>query len=506
VSTLSGMRHTRALLPWIGASIGLLLAVGLLSGGHAVYAGDQPGTPAPGSDAGMGEPGMGEPGMGDAPAPDPDDEDDTPAALAERVGKAITKGVAWLKQHQLSDGSWGNISGGTIYGGGKGEGYGHPAGPTALALYTLLKCKEPVDDPVIKKGFKYLKDRYKLPGGAYETSMMLLAVTATADPFKKFSASAAQGDKVKLSGEMRDWAQQLQKHLLKKRDKFKTMGWRYHCEVPGSTFAIPPGGNEDMSSTQLAALSLLSAERCGIKTESKVWNDILTFTLKQQADDGPEWDRAVYDKAPKKEKAGTAPPPGGNDPDRSRYGPPAGAPAPIKDKARGFAYIKSDKLSPDEGAPTGGMTACGVGNVQMVRYILGKRDESDWRGRDQKGILQAVYDGSAWLDMNWDPYSNPGKKGENVYTIYYMYCVERAFDLIGNNLLGKHPWYQEMAEQLVGKQRDKGFWNSGTTLKPEEVLDTCFALLVLKRSTGGAIPYGSVTQPGDEPPSDNRGK
>jgi len=459
----------------------------------------------------MGEPAMGDAAMGDAmgddkgePA-DPDDEEDTSAALAERVGKAITKGVTWLKQHQLSDGSWGLVEGNHAYGDkAQGEPYKHPAGSTALALYTLLKCKEPMDDPVVKKGFKFLRDRFKIPGGSYETSMMLLAVTATADPFKKFSATAQAGDKVKLTGEMRDWATKLRDSLLKKKQQSKTLGWRYQIDNNNST----PGGNEDLSSTQLAALSLLACERCGIKTESKVWNDILNFSMKQQEDDGPEWDRAVYDKTPKsKKKEGeAAPPPGGNDPDRGRYGPPAGAPAALKDKARGFSYIKSDKLSDDEGKATGGMTACGVGNIQMVRYILGKRDEADWRNKDQKAILQAVYDGCAWLDMNWDPYQNPRKQRENVYHIYYMYCVERAFDLIGNNLLGKRPWYQEMAEQLVGKQRDKGFWNSNTTHKPEEVLDTCFALLVLKRSTRGGIPYGSITQPGDEPPSDNRGK
>ena len=462
----------------------------------------------------MAEPGMADPAMADPAAgmdepKDPDDEDsDTPESLGQQVEKAIKKGVAWLKSHQLADGSWGFIDGGTIYGGGKGQGYKHPAGPTALALYTLLKCKESVEDPVVKKGFKFLKEKQKQPGGAYEASMMLLAITATADPFKKFSASAAQGDKVKLTGEYRDWAQKLHDYLLTKRVKGHTLGWRYMVDGPGVTVSIPPGGNEDLSSTQLAALSLLACERCGIKTESKVWNEIVTFTMKQQSDDGPEWERAVYtkDNLPKGAAPGGVTAPGGQDPDKGRYAKPPPGEKPPKDKARGFAYIKSEKLGPDEGQPTGGMTGCGIGNMQMARYIMGKRDDKTWADRDQKAILQSVYDGSAWLDMNWSPYTNPGKQHENIYNIYYMYCTERAFDLIGNQLLGGHHWYNEMASQLVGLQKDKGFWNSGTTLKPEEVLDTCFALLVLKRSTKGGIPYGSITNPGDSPPEDNRGK
>ena len=42
--------------------------------------------------------------------------------------------------------------------------------------------------------------------------------------------------------------------------------------------------------------------------------------------------------------------------DKGRYAPPAGE-KPPKDHCRGFAYIKSDKLTPDEGGPVGSMTA-----------------------------------------------------------------------------------------------------------------------------------------------------
>ena len=63
-----------------------------------------------------------------------------------------------------------------------------------------------------------------------------------------------------------------------------------------------------------------------------------------------------------------------------------------------------------------------------------------------------------------------------------------------------------MAQQLVGRQNEKGFWDSNSTHKPGEVLDTCFSLLFLKRSTKGGIPYGSITGGGDEPPADNRGR
>ncbi len=440
-------------------------------------------------------------GAAPAPAPvppivvnpaDPDDEG-TSGAFGERIDAAVARGVKWLKQHQLPDGSWGLIEGTAAYDGSAkgGDAYKHPAGSTALALYALLKCGESVDDPVVKKGFRYLKDRQKLPGGAYETSMMLLAVTATADPYRRTKDSEAAGEKVKLTGEWRDWAQKLHASLLAKRAKAKTLGWRYQIESAGT----PPGGNEDLSSTQLAALALLAADRCGIKAEASVWNDLITFAMKQQEDDGPAWPRAVYDRPPAGAK------PSGGDP--GRYAPPSGA-AATKDRARGFAYIKSDALSPDEGQPTGGMTACGIGVLQMARYVLAKREDKAFAARDTKAIQASIYDGLAWLDANWSPFANPKKAKENVYHVYYLYCVERSLDLIGNVLLGRHRWYAEMAQELVARQTEKGFWDSDSTHKPQEVLDTSFALLFLRRATD-YIRYGSVTEPGDAPPADERG-
>ncbi len=508
------MTRLRRILPHLFAFTALFAVVAFFSGGRQAYADDPPTDPGmadPGmADPGMADPGMGEPGMaeGDS-AEDPDDADpDTPQDLLDSIGKAIKKGVMWLKQRQNPDGSWGLIEGNSVYGGGKmNNEYKHPAGATALALYALLKCKESVDDPVVKKGFKFLRDKYKQPGSSYETSMVILAVTARADPFKKISASESAGDKVKLTGEDRQWAQDLVKYLLAKRDKARTRGWRYNVQSPGVTMAAPPGGNEDNSSTQLAALALLAAERCGIKADGKVWNDMITFAMQQQQDEGPEWERAVYDR-PKTGASGAAPAPapGGTDPDKGRYAPAKPDEKPVKDKARGYAYIKSDKLGPDEGGPTGGMTAAALGTICMARYVLNRRSDPLWAKRDQAIVQQSIYDGLAWLDANWSPFNNPLKQSENVFHIYYMYCCERAFDLIGNRLLGKHYWYVEMAKQLINRQTAKGYWDSESTHKPREVLDTSFALLFLKKATKGGIPFPSVTGGGDEPPVDNRGK
>jgi hypothetical protein len=479
------MRPPRPLPLWIAFL--LLGLVGFVARSRA-YAEDAPGKPSPGKEGGPAEPGLDEEG-------DIDDSEDGPAEFREAVDKAIDKGVDWLRKKQGGDGSWGAIEGNAKYGGGEGGGNKQQhSGPTSLALYTLLKCKVPENDPVVKKGFAWLRKNHRLPKDAYETSMLLLAITATADPFKKRTASeaAAEKDKVKLSGEMRGWANDVHKHLLKKR---ASLGWRY------GTGSSTPGGDQDLSSTQMACLALFAADRCGIKTSGKIWNDMITFSMKMQEKDGPKVDRAV--EAPSDEKPGKNPAPDTT----PEGGGAAAAGEKPQDRARGHAYILSDDLDPDEGQATGGMTACGLGTIMMARFILRhQKDNKDWANRDQAAVQQSVYDSVAWLSHNFEPITNPKKKRINVYHLYYLYCVERAFDMIGNRRLGKRFWYVEMGQRLLQIQKPQGFWNTGTAHKPEDTLDTCFALLFLKRATRGGIPFPSITGGDEVPPVDNRGK
>jgi hypothetical protein len=107
--------------------------------------------------------------------------------------------------------------------------------------------------------------------------------------------------------------------------------------------------------------------------------------------------------------------------------------------------------------------------------------------------------------MNFDPFRNPAKQTENVYHLGYVYAVERAFDLLGFKKLGNRVWYVDMATSIVDHQDDAGFWNTDSTHKPKEVLDTCFALLFLKRATRHTIGVPEVTGGDDAAPEDSRG-
>jgi hypothetical protein len=425
-------------------------------------------------------------GLASAPAPadepkepvpekDPIDSDPAPEGLPERIDKAIERGVAWLRKRQREDGSWWENPDAVAvsYAGKREQVYRFPAGGTALAAYTLLKCGVEPDDPAVKRGFAWLR-KGPLPKTAYERSMSLLAVTATADPHKKLKASQASGEKRKLTGPFRKWATDLRDGLVAQQ---APNGWRYYGRGGGVR-----GGDEDLSSTQLAALALFAADRAGLPVATAVWSKAMRYAMAQQEANGPEHPRAVVPHGA-----------GWHGPAPTKAKPlPAGP-----DRARGYAYVLSQRadLHAAERTPSGGMTACGIGTLLLGRYVVLERraasKDADARSLDLEPVERSILDGAAWLDANWSPFQNPVGQPKSVY---YLYCVERAMDVMGSARVGEHLWYFEMADPLLGRQRDDGHWDTGSWPDHSALYDTCFALLFLSRATRGVIPMPVLTE------------
>jgi hypothetical protein len=416
---------------------------------------------------------------------DPDEMFDVPTTFTkEQVDKAMERGILWLRKNQQDNGGWPPLTGDpNSRGYGQGDtstgtftAYGNPAGVTALALYTLLKCRVDPKDPVIKNGFAHLKSaKMDIPDSSYEVGMLLMAVCATADASRSTKASVKA--KPRLTGEFRGWAQKLVDKLLDTKRKFKVRGWRYN--KPGDEKeGEKEGGNEDLSGTQIAALGLFAAHRVGVKVPPAVWEDILAYSLDQQDETG----EAVEMQDPRTGK-------------KTQY------------EARGFSYIKGHEKA-HEGKPTGGMTACGLANVMMARFVLtdGGRKQEAWDARpDAAKVQKSVYDAIAWLATQGTTFLNPKSPFDNGhYNHYWHYSLERAMDLVGLQRLGERIWYSDIGQELITRQTDKGSWNaSSSPYAQDEMLDTCFALLFLRRATKGNIPFPSVTGGSDEP-VDNR--
>jgi hypothetical protein len=508
-------------------------------------------------------------------------EEDLP--FAEQVSRAIDRGTQWLRSRpklfEIPDAEepkgahWGLIKGEKIYGGGTGKQYQHPAGPTALALYTLLKCDVSPKERVIQYGFNWLRQIHQVTeewdahsfgegkvrhwthtvaGSSYELSAMILALTALYDPHKE----SARSQEARLKGRLkiknkedRLWLQQMVTALVNRRgqptptpipidkssmerfadptkeedvpeppeserpERKDRLGWRYNTpnlnlaqvqvqktskgtrrntDGAGRNVSVPPHANQDLSSTQLAALALYAAQPFGAKFDPSVWIDIAEFTLSHQETDGPDHQR--------------------HDPVLTS----GGYAAPV-DKARGFMYIRG---SPDgtEGKATGSMTACGIANLLLAKDALSrtKKGQKLWKEAEiDHRVEKGIWDGLAWLDLNWSAFTNT--KSSYGYHIYYLYAIERAQDLRGKELIGKHLWYREGALEILKRQqaakvidptkrgareKDGVFWMTNATHEPKDVLDTCFALLFLKRATKEMVP--APITPADQGPVDNR--
>ena len=130
---------------------------------------------------------------------------------------------------------------------------------------------------------------------------------------------------------------------------------------------------------------------------------------------------------------------------------------------------------------SGSMTVGAVGALSIYHYILGKPWKADLD----------ILEGLRWCGDNFTVTENAGR-GQG-YHYYYLYGMERMGILYGTDHLGTHDWYREGAEFLVKDQNADGSWGGakekGRT-GPE--VDTCFAILFLRRATKPLIDVASV--------------
>jgi hypothetical protein len=98
---------------------------------------------------------------------------------------------------------------------------------------------------------------------------------------------------------------------------------------------------------------------------------------------------------------------------------------------------------------------------------------------------------------------DPAKPGQRLpmQNIYYLWSVERVAMLYNLKTIGNKDWYHWASDVLVQNQRTDGSWAGGGYHGSDIPLDTCFALLVLRRAnlvedlTQSLTGYVPVTDP-----------
>jgi hypothetical protein len=387
--------------------------------------------------------------------------------LVADVNAAIDKGHAWLEAWAKSQ----QARGDGAYWFAAGEDTQN-LGRLALIVLTLVKCGSTKSDPVVKlaaSDMLALFDKYKGTGSlrTYSVSVVLLALDALHNP-----PGAPPGDsryaapvrkKCKYPPEIEARIREIVDWLVDKQAKNV---WRY----PGGS-----EGDEDLSNTQYALLALQAAGRCGIDAPKSVYHRVLEYLLRLQEKTGPEEPRWIENPAHV---------PGTED----RYGPwlPAG-----KSKARGWPYLEKPGTS-----ITGSMTTAGIACLAIVKERLQALGDLS---KENKGAIDvAMVDGLAWMSRNFAVEKNPGQGG---WHYYYLYGLERVGAFTALRFIGKHDWYRLGARYLIGQQMADGKWPAPAKTDharyEEELMQTCFALLFLRRATvPPAQPLGPVVTGG----------
>jgi hypothetical protein len=226
------------------------------------------------------------------------------------------------------------------------------------------------------------------------------------------------------------------------------------------------GEGHDNSNTQYAALGMRACVDAGAILEDKVIDLAMQWLRDCQKKGAAPEEDLVEGGVNGPEKAGKTPSgPGGTIAQTTTTAKRA--------SPQGWCY--SDHADHEA---YGSMTAGAVGSLAIWDYIKDKDDAKKKSWKTDKDI----HEGLIWLAQKFSVTYNPGpyehgKKevDSKAQYLYYMYALERAGMLYGTEIMGTHKWYPEGAKVLIETQAATGSWGSA--------VDTCFAILFLKRAT-----------------------
>ena len=381
---------------------------------------------------------------------------DLPPELQDKVNKAIDQGVAFLKKSQKPDGSW-TTSQFFLD--------GFPVGHTALCGLTLLECGVPADDPHVTKAAAFVRQGAPQVEKTYELSLAILFLDRLAD----------SGDEATI----RTCALRLT------AGQTTLGGWTYSCPVlqpqaeakllaglekagPGAVAAVEKGAFDvntpdgaDNSNTQFAILGMWTARRHGVPTDGVLARVNRRFRASQTPDG--RWGYTIAERTAQDLSAETTP-------SMTAAGLLGLAVGRVVDSDQ-----KADAARPDgDAAIDKGMKALGavIGGPQKMGDIV-IRQMPTVAAAIQAEAQNAPDVGIGTIDA---------KALGVALDLYFLWSVERVGVLFNRATIGGKEWYPWGARLLVDGQNGDGGWGRGGSFISTPTVDTCFALLFLKRA------------------------
>ena len=401
------------------------------------------------------------------------------AADDDAIQRAIKRGVESLKRSQGGDGSWVHKE--------------NPAGSTALAGVTLLECEVDSADPSIQKAADYLRREAILLNHTYSISLCLMFFDRLGDPqddamietlaIRLLAGQSASGGWAYQcpvdSSRSRALANDYKKRA--KPEGNNTGGASGNEAIPNAGGQLPGAGGEggggfqpgDNSNTQFATIALWVARRHKVATERALLGVEDRYRNSQNQDGGwgyvPAFGPAM----------GMA---------RGGKTSPAMTCAGLIGLAVGYG-VKDDvvlrteanaKLNPKAPKPKLRLpdpkrdAAVVAGFGALVELLAGPFSLAQ---RSGMGGMPAQQGGGMQAGMGADT--------TDYYLLWSLERVAMVYDLKtldhrpGASKTFKFDWYDWGSKIILARQRGEGSWAG---MYVEGGVDTCFALLFLRRS------------------------
>ncbi|HJT77775.1 MAG TPA: hypothetical protein VJ739_11290, partial [Gemmataceae bacterium] len=364
------------------------------------------------------------------------------AAEQRRIDDAIAKGVWYLRDHALPEGSWGDAL---------PDGQAPVTlGFASLPALTLLECDVPADEPVIQKAAALVRRQAPAPHDVYDTYQRALAVLFLDRLGDKQDQGLIQYLSLCLAAGQHPtdgaWSyscpaldRKKVPQLLKQLQAAQSIAdWR-KAALAGTP--LPPDWDQaaavpkdwDNSNTQFALLALWVARRHRVPIERSIAlaEDHFRGTQLGHQDD----------------------PEGNNlDMDGSWY------------------YARSGETGWHNSSRWPSMTCAGLLGLAEAQALH--------QGTKAKPLDDpAIQRGLAMLAREI------GRPGEARPTdLYFLWSLERVGVLFRLPQIGGKDWYAWGCQALLPNQGDDGAWKDGVYYDNTPVLNTCFALLFLKQA------------------------
>jgi hypothetical protein len=398
-----------------------------------------------------------------------------PALLQGRVNHAIDRGVGFLITNEGPWGSW------------TADPKSHPVGYAALPGLTLLECGEARDHPGILMAASFVRQNCAKLDNTYDLSLAVLFLDRLGDPADE-----------KL-------IQSLALRLI--AGQSFTGGWSYRCPIlnaqqaqqllaglrinpksplpapatvsnlpvfhPASRVLLgdPQGkshdsrGTTDNSNSQFAMLALWAVRRHGVPMDRTLRLIAQRFKTSQNRDGSWGYHYSY----------------GGGDPER-----PSMTCVGLLGLAigHGLAADIEARENPAVGLERIQAAAVVVFHPQLAFLLLGlqQTEKMQLRERAKKRASDGtILNGFVALHKH---VGEPAGRMEEIrqHDLYFLWSMERVAVLYDLPTIGHKDWYRWGSEMLVANQKAGGNWENGGYHGNNPIIDTCLALLFLKRA------------------------